>query len=178
VVEPSRAGLVASSPPDPVQVMGFGLGMACDEVEQAFDLGDGQGDQAGIVGWLGVGGGRQDRGGGADSGLGGGDRADGERSVVEGQLTGAQVFTDQEPGPRCAGPPWRRENGAALVRNADRTVMPPELVDQDGVGDHRQELSIVAVSTRVRLLSPVVPPDGRVSEAGQSSGEGFRGTVA
>jgi hypothetical protein len=61
---------------------------------------------------------------------------------------------------RCAGPLWRRENGAAFVRDADRTVMPPELVDQDGVGGHRQELSIVAVSTRVRLLSPVVPPDG------------------
>ena len=29
------------------------------------------------------------------------------------------------------------------------------------LGDHRQELSIVASSTRVRLFSPVVPPDGR-----------------
>ncbi len=25
---------------------------------------------------------------------------------------------------RCAGPPWRRENGGAPVRDADRTVMP------------------------------------------------------
>ena len=51
--------------------------------------------------------------------------------------------------------------GPAPVRDADRTVMPPELVDQDGVRGHRQELSIVAVSTRVRLLSHVAPPDGR-----------------
>jgi hypothetical protein len=50
VVEPSGAGLVASSPPDPVQVVGFGLESAGGEGEQAFDLGDGQGDQAGVWG--------------------------------------------------------------------------------------------------------------------------------
>jgi hypothetical protein len=66
--------------------------------------------------------------------------------------------------------------GAAFVRDADCTVMPPELVDQDGAGGHRQELSIVAVSTRVRFLSPVVPPDGReVSVTGLGR---VRGTVA
>jgi YD repeat-containing protein len=37
---------------------------------------------------------------------------------------------------RCAGPPWRRENRPAFVRDAEHTVMPIELVDQDGVGDH------------------------------------------
>ncbi len=78
---------------------------------------------------------------------------------------------------RCAGPPWRRENGVALVRDADVSVMPCELVDQYGAGGHRQELSIVAVSTRVRLLSPVVPPDGRVRPIGSSLGR-VHGVVA
>jgi hypothetical protein len=49
-----------------------------------------------------------------------------------------------------------RPSGTPII-----TVMPSELVGEDGAGNHRQELSIVAVSTRVRLLSPVVPPDGR-----------------
>jgi hypothetical protein len=52
--------------------------------------------------------------------------------------------------------------GVASLRDVGCTVMPLELVDQDGVGGHRQELSIVVVSTRVRLLSPVVPPEGCV----------------
>jgi transposase len=38
-----------------------------------------------------------------------------------------------------------------------------ELVDQDGVGDHRQELSIVAVSTRVRLLRCGCAPRGTLA---------------
>jgi len=37
-------------------------------------------------------------------------------------------------GARCAGPPWRRENGVALVRDADVSVMPCELVGQYGAG--------------------------------------------
>jgi hypothetical protein len=93
-------------------------------------------------------------------GLGGEELAPGRTHPAWGWVEPG-AFEDQEPGPRCAGPPWRRENGVAPVRDADRTVMPPELVDQDGAGGHRQELSIVAVSTRVRLLSPVAPPDGR-----------------
>jgi hypothetical protein len=36
-----------------------------------------------------------------------------------------------------------------------------QLVSQYGAGGHRQELPIVAVSTRMRLFGPVVPPDGR-----------------
>jgi hypothetical protein len=44
------------------------------------------------------------------------------------------VFSGQEPGPHCAGPPWRWENWAALVRDADRTVMPWSSWNQDGVG--------------------------------------------
>jgi hypothetical protein len=77
---------------------------------------------------------------------------------------------------RCAGPPWRREKWSGSVRDADESVMPFELVSQDGVGDHRQELSIVAVSTRTRLFGPVVPPDG--AEDGWSSREGFGGRPA
>ncbi len=52
--------------------------------------------------------------------------------------------------------------GSAFVRDADRTVMLLRSWSQDGVGGRRQELSIVAVSTRTRLFGPVVPPDGRV----------------
>ena len=55
MVEPAGAGLVASAPPDPVQVVGFGLQAAGDQQEQAFDLGDGQGDQTEILRWLRVG---------------------------------------------------------------------------------------------------------------------------
>jgi hypothetical protein len=40
-----------------------GLQVPGDEVEQAFDLGDSEGDQTGILGWLGVRGRRQDQGG-------------------------------------------------------------------------------------------------------------------
>ena len=49
--------------------------------------------------------------------------------------------------------------------------MPLSSWSQDGVGDHRQELSIVAVSTRTRLFGPVVPPEG-VTCCRVSSGEG------
>jgi hypothetical protein len=52
--------------------------------------------------------------------------------------------------------------GAAFVRDADLSVMLSSSWSQDGVGDYRQELSIVAVSTRTRLFGPVVPPGGRV----------------
>ena len=61
---------------------------------------------------------------------------------------------------RCAGPLWRRENGVAFVRDADVSVMPVSSWSQYGAWGHRQELSIVAVSTRTRLFGPVVPPDG------------------
>nr|MDQ5827982.1 hypothetical protein [Chloroflexota bacterium] len=61
---------------------------------------------------------------------------------------------------RCARPLWRRENGAAFVRDADVSVMPVSSWSQYGAWGHRQELSIVAVSTRTRLFGPVVPPDG------------------
>ncbi|MBP2328174.1 hypothetical protein JOF56_008559 [Kibdelosporangium banguiense] len=52
MVEPAGAGLVASSPPDPVQVVGFGLLAAGDQEEQGFDLGDGERDETGIVRWV------------------------------------------------------------------------------------------------------------------------------
>jgi hypothetical protein len=39
---------MAPSPPDPVQVMDFGLETSDNQAEQSFDLGDGQGDQARI----------------------------------------------------------------------------------------------------------------------------------
>ena len=79
VVEPFGACLVASAPPDPSQVVGFGQESAVGQVEQAFDLGDGQGDQSGVVGWLLVGPGRQDRRWCPSFRLGGGDRADRKR---------------------------------------------------------------------------------------------------
>ena len=41
MVEPSRPGLVAASPDAPSPVMFFGQVAAGDQVEQAFDLGDG-----------------------------------------------------------------------------------------------------------------------------------------
>jgi hypothetical protein len=85
------------------------------------------------------------------------------RVVVIGPVLGTTYFANTfqtSSWGRCAGPPWWRENGVALVRDADVSVMPCELVDQYGAGGHRQELSIVASSTRVRLLSPVVPSDG------------------
>jgi len=50
-MEPFRARLMASAPPDPVQAMDFGLETSGDQAEQSFDLGDGQGDQAGILRW-------------------------------------------------------------------------------------------------------------------------------
>jgi transposase len=53
--------------------------------------------------------------------------------------------------------------GPAFVRDADVSVMLVSSWSQYGVGGHRQELSIVAVSTRTRFFGPVVPPDGRVS---------------
>ena len=37
-------------------------------------------------------------------------------------VEGENIIFGQNRG-RCAGPPWRRENGAAPVRDADRTVM-------------------------------------------------------
>jgi hypothetical protein len=45
----------------------------------------------------------------------------------------------------------------APVRDADVSVMPPELVGQYGAWGYRQELSIGAVSTRTRLFGTVVP---------------------
>ena len=61
MVEPSRAGLVAASPDAPSPVMFFGQVAAGDQVEQAFDLGDGEWDQPGIGGWWLVGPGGQRR---------------------------------------------------------------------------------------------------------------------
>jgi hypothetical protein len=61
VVEPSRAGLVAASPDAPPQVVVFGQVAAGDQVEQAFDLGDGERDQPRLSGWWLVGSGRQRR---------------------------------------------------------------------------------------------------------------------
>src|SRR4051794_22188596 len=78
-MEPPCAGLMASAPPDPVQEMGFGLEVSGDQAEQSFDLGDGQSDQARILGWQVLRRGGQDGGGGSGFGLGGGDGADGER---------------------------------------------------------------------------------------------------
>jgi hypothetical protein len=46
VVEPSCAGLVATSPPDAVQVMAEGLESAGGQSEQSFDFGGSQCDQA------------------------------------------------------------------------------------------------------------------------------------
>jgi hypothetical protein len=86
--------------------------------------------------------------------------------MIFGSGTGAVALAAVEAG----------KMAAAFVRDADRNCDALKLVDQDGAGDHRQELSIVAVSTRVRLLSPVVPPDG-VRYIGPSGG-GFCGAVA
>ena len=82
-MEPAGAGLVAPSPPDPVQVKGFRLKASGSQAEQSFDLGDGQGDQTEILGWQVIGCDRQDRPGSPGSGLSGGDRADGERGQGE-----------------------------------------------------------------------------------------------
>src|SRR5664280_1250080 len=81
----------------------------------------------------------------------------------------------QEPGPLRWAAVEAGKWALGSVRDADRTVMPSELVSQDGSGDHRQELSIVASSTRVRLLSPVVPPDGLLH--GWVIPSGWKGTV-
>lgn len=51
-VEPAGASMMTSPPPDPAQVVGFGQQPGGHQVEQAFDLGNGQGDQAKIGGWL------------------------------------------------------------------------------------------------------------------------------
>src|SRR5664280_2855866 len=83
--------------------------------------------------------------------------------------------TCQEPGPLRWAAVEAGKWALGSVRDADRTVMPSELVSQDGSGDHRQELSIVASSTRVRLLSPVVPPDGLLH--GWVIPSGWKGTV-
>jgi hypothetical protein len=58
---------------------------------------------------------------------------------------------------RCAGRCGGGKMGAAFVRDADLSVMLSSSWSQDGVGDYRQELSIVAVSTRTRLFWPCGP---------------------
>jgi hypothetical protein len=76
------------------------------------------------------------------------------------KLLDRTLIWNQEPGPlRWAAVEAGKWGRARPGRRSYCDAL--KLVDQDGVGDHRQELSIVAVSTRVRLLSPVVPPDGR-----------------
>jgi hypothetical protein len=50
-VEPAGAGLVAASPGVPVQVVFETVPGAGGQVEQAFDLGDGEVDQPGVGGW-------------------------------------------------------------------------------------------------------------------------------
>jgi hypothetical protein len=62
-MEPFRACLVTSSPPDPVQVMRLGVRTTGDEHEQPFDLRDRQRDQTRILRWLVIGLGRQYRAG-------------------------------------------------------------------------------------------------------------------
>ena len=76
MVEPSGACLVASSPDGPVQVVFLGVVCAGEQVEQSFDLGDGQGDESGVGGWLFIRAVRQDRLGCLGSLFG--DGADGE----------------------------------------------------------------------------------------------------
>ena len=50
LVEPAGAGLVTSSPPSPMQVMGFGQQSAGHQDEKSFNLGDGErGHHPGIV---------------------------------------------------------------------------------------------------------------------------------
>jgi hypothetical protein len=58
---------------------------------------------------------------------------------------------------RCAGPPWRRENGVAPVRDADVSVMPVSSWSQYGAGGHRQELSIVWREHAGQTLWPCGP---------------------
>jgi len=78
VVIPAGSCLVALSPDDPVQVMGDVVAGVGEQVEQSFDLGDGERDQPDVLGWLLVGVVGED--GLWSSGFlgGGGDRADGE----------------------------------------------------------------------------------------------------
>jgi hypothetical protein len=58
VVVPAGSGLVAASPPGPVQVVVEAVVGLEEDVEEAFDLRDGERDQPGILGWevVGVGG--------------------------------------------------------------------------------------------------------------------------
>jgi len=86
VVVPAGACLMSAAPSGPVQVMVDGLPGAGGEVEQAFDLDDGQRDQPGL-GWWWLG--RAGRGAGCFSvsvGVGAGDRADGESGHDEDEV--------------------------------------------------------------------------------------------
>jgi hypothetical protein len=80
---------VSASPPGPSQVVGGGVPGSGDQVGQAFDLGDGEYDRAGVGGWFVVGTGRRrwqsrvglsHRGGGDGVDCQGGD---GQGDVVE-----------------------------------------------------------------------------------------------
>jgi hypothetical protein len=79
LVEPAGAGLVASSPQVPVQVVVQAVPGAGEEVDQPFHLSDGQRDQAGIGGWeVLVAGGWRWGAAGSCAGSGGGNGADGQ----------------------------------------------------------------------------------------------------
>jgi hypothetical protein len=70
--------------------------------------------------------------------------------------------------------------GFVSVRDADHNCDACELVGEDGVGGHRQELSIVAVSTRTRFFG-LCGPSGRARVRVcrfVRLGEGVRGVVA
>jgi hypothetical protein len=52
VVEPAGSGLMSPSPPVPSEVMVLGVVCSGEEDEETADLGDGEGDEAGVGGWV------------------------------------------------------------------------------------------------------------------------------
>ena len=78
MVVPAGAGLMPAAPPGPVQVVAGGAADSGGEVEQSFDLNDGEGNQPEIGRWRGGWVGWCELRFGAGSGVGGGHGADRE----------------------------------------------------------------------------------------------------
>jgi hypothetical protein len=106
--------LVASSPDVPVQVVLEAVPAAGEEIDQSFDLGDGQRDQTRVGGWNVVGrGGWRCRAGGGRAGIGGGDSTHGQGGHGQHQvpkqrqmivLLDANVLVTD---PFCSGIAWK-----------------------------------------------------------------------
>jgi len=86
VVVRAGAGLVPASPSGPAQSVGDAVQGLAGQHVKAFDLGNGERDQAGVSWWLLVSSGRYRRGRAGCAQVGGGDRADRQGGHDQGQV--------------------------------------------------------------------------------------------